>query len=437
MKEILALAHKDLRILLRDRAGFFFTIFWPLIIAVFFGTIFGGGGGGGGGGGQSAVPVLIVDEDSTEYSQAFIDTLSSAPELDIRVTTREEAVEDVRRGRVVAFAVLTPGFGEASERMFWGEPPTIELGVDPARRADAAMVEGILMKYASERLQTFFSDSDAQRQNLESARQSVEASEDIPPGYRANLERFLGELDHFLTYESGDEQADTTVAGSQGGGFQPLAVERLDVARIRRRGPGSAYAISFPQGVIWGVIGVAAGFGISIVIERTRGTLLRLQISPLSRTQILAGKAVACFASSTGMAVGLFVIARLVFGLVPGSVPLLAFAIVSSSIGFVGIMMLLSVLGRTEQSAGGIGWAVLIVMSMLGGGMIPLLAMPAWMRSISHISPVKWSILAMEGAVWRGFSVVEMVQPCGILLAVGVVCFSIGVRAFSWTIQPE
>jgi ABC-2 type transport system permease protein len=434
MKEILALAHKDLRILLRDRAGFFFTVFWPLIIAVFFGTIFGGGGGGS----QSAVPVLIVDEDRTEFSQAFIDTLGSAPELDVRLATREEAMEDVRRGRVVAFVVLTPGFGEASERLFWGEPPTVELGVDPARRADAAMVEGILMKYASQRLETFFSDADAQRRNIDSARQSIEASPDLPPGYRANLEHFLGDLDRFLTDESTDQQADTAVAGSQGGeGFQPIAFERVDVARLRRQGPGSAYAISFPQGVIWGIIGVAAGFGISIVIERSRGTLLRLQVSPLSRTQILAGKAVACFASSTGMAVGLFVIARLVFGLVPGSVPLLAFAIISSSIGFVGIMMLLSVLGRTEQSAGGIGWAVLIVMSMLGGGMIPLLAMPSWMRSISHISPVKWSILAMEGAVWRSFSPAEMLQPCGILLAIGVICFLIGVRAFSWTAQSE
>jgi ABC-2 type transport system permease protein len=318
--------------------------------------------------------------------------------------------------------------------MFWGPPPTVEVGIDPARRADAAMVEGILMKYASERLQTFFSDPDAQRSNIENARESIMTSTGMPPGYRADLERFLNELDRFLGQGSAEGEGRSLTSTQGSGGFQPLAVERVDVARIRRRGPTNAYAISFPQGVIWGIIAVAAGFGISIVTERTRGTLLRLQIAPVSRMQILAGKATACFISSAGMAVGLFIIARLVFGLVPGSVPLLAFAIVSSSIGFVGIMMLLSVLGKTEQAAGGIGWAVLIVMSMLGGGMIPLLAMPSWMRSISHVSPVKWCILAMEGAVWRQFSVAEMLQPCGILIAVGVVCFLIGVRAFNWTI---
>jgi ABC-2 type transport system permease protein len=105
------------------------------------------------------------------------------------------------------------------------------------------------------------------------------------------------------------------------------------------------------------------------------------------------------------------------------------------SIAFVGIMMFLSVLGKTEQSAGGIGWAILLVMAMLGGGMIPLFAMPSWMKIVSDISPVKWAILAMEGAVWRQFSFQEMLLPCGILLAVGVATFAVGVRAFRWMEQ--
>ncbi|MBU0717617.1 MAG: ABC transporter permease, partial [Planctomycetes bacterium] len=83
--------------------------------------------------------------------------------------------------------------------------------------------------------------------------------------------------------------------------------------------------------------------------------------------------------------------------------------------------------------AGGIGWAVLLIMAMLGGGMVPLIVMPGWMQTLSHVSPVKWAIVAMEGAIWRNFTLPEMLFPCGILLGVGVVCFAIGVRTFSWT----
>jgi ABC-2 type transport system permease protein len=431
MTAILTLAYKDLRLLLRDRAGFFFTIFWPLIIAVFFGTIFGGSGGGS----RGSVPLLVVDEDNTPGSQAFVQMLNEAEELEIQMVDRATAVDNVRRGRFVAYIALKPGFGEASQNVFWGDPPAVELGVDPARNADAAMVEGILMMYASQQMQDAMSDPSLQRTQIESARASLDTTPGVPPELRENLNRFYGDLDRFFASVSTGDEADSISGGGGFGGFQPLVVEREDVARIRRSWPTSSYAISFPQGVIWGLIAVTAGFGISLVSERNRGTLVRLQIAPISRTQILGGTATACFVSTISIAVGLFVLARLAFGVVPRSIPLLALAIISSSICFVGIMMLLSVVAKTEQAASGISWAVLILMSMLGGGMIPLIAMPSWMRSIGHISPVKWSILAMEGGIWRDLSTAEMLQPCGILLAVGIVCFTIGTRAFSWTSQ--
>jgi ABC-2 type transport system permease protein len=42
--------------------------------------------------------------------------------------------------------------------------------------------------------------------------------------------------------------------------------------------------------------------------------------------------------------------------------------------------------------------------------------MPSFMRIVSSFSPFKWSIVAVEGAMWRGFSMAEMAQPVGVLL---------------------
>lgn len=429
MHSIFALAGKDLKILMRDRTGFFFSLMWPLIIAIFFGTIFGGGGDGG-----SAIPIVVVDEDGTEASRAFMAQLEAASELEVVRATREEAADLVRRGKKSSFVVLKPGFGSASESPFWGAAPTVEVGTDPARRAAAGMVEGILMKYASQRLQDFFANSGRQQQSIAQAREAIRLSESMDPAVRDHFEGFFGALDNFLTEQEQLQQADTTY--TQGGldGFTPLEVEHAEIT-VDRRGPNNAYAISFPQGIAWGLIGIAAGFGISIVTERTRGTLVRLQTAPIKRTTILAGKAAACLATTLTVSFVLLIVGRFLFGLRPSSVGMVVFAVVSSAVAFAGIMMLLSVLGKTEQAAGGIGWAVLIVMSMLGGGMIPLFILPSWMRTMSHISPVKWSILALEGAVWRQFSFSEMLLPCGILLAVGVVFFAIGVRAFDWVQQ--
>ena len=96
-------------------------------------------------------------------------------------------------------------------------------------------------------------------------------------------------------------------------------------------------------------------------------------------------------------------------------------------------MMCVSVLGETEQTVGGLAWAILLPMSMFGGGMVPLFAMPAWMQAASNFSPVKWGILALEGALWRGFTLAEMLVPCAVLFGVGIVGFAVGARIFTRT----
>ncbi len=419
------MALKDLRLLFRDKAGFFFTFFFPLIFAIFFGTIFSGSGDGG-----NPIPILVVDEDNTQQSREFIATLEAAPELKTQSSNREEAVESVRRGSSVAYVVLKKGFGEARERLFWGEPPKVELGVDPARRAEAGMLQGILTKYAAEGFQNVFTDSAKMRSQIKEAIQAVRNASDLPDERRKNLLQFLNELDRFIATTPPEKKN----KNDEFRGFQPLVIEETSVTR-EKLGPQNAFAISFPQGIIWGILGCTAAFGISLVTERTRGTLVRLRMAPITRLQILAGKALACFLTTASISVALIMIAILVFGVQPGSFALLGMGILAISIAFVGIMMFLSVLGKTERSASSLGWAILVVMAMLGGGMIPLFVMPSWMQDLSNVSPIKWAVLAIEGAIWRNFSFQEMLLPCGILLAVGLVFFSIGVRAFRWTVQ--
>lgn len=371
MNEIVALAAKDIKVLLRDKSGSFFTIFFPLLFSIFFGMMFSGSGND-----DNSMGIWVVDEDSTETSQAFVKKLDESGILNVTRANRKDASERVRRGRTAAYVAIPPGFEKEWHKMFTGKLE-VELGVDPKRHAEAGLLYDVLNTHASQRLQA-------------------------------------------------------GLGGASGGGsFQPIHI-RSESIDVQRRGPNNAFAVSFPQGIIWGLMSAAAAFGISLVVERTHGTLVRLQISPVGRMKILGGKAVACFVTVLTVGGSLWIIAITAFGVRPNSIFHLVLALLCIAVGFVGIMMLLSVLGRTEQSSGGIGWAALMVMAMIGGGMIPLFAMPSWMKSVSNISPIKWAILSMEGAVWRQFSFVEMLQPCGILIAVGVVCFGIGVRAFRW-----
>jgi ABC-2 type transport system permease protein len=420
MHPIVALALKDLRLLLRMRAGLFFTFVWPLLIAVGFGVILSGPSTG-----QSRISVALVDEDHTSGAAALLARLEAAPELDTQRTTRADAEESVRKGRRRAFIAVTKGFGAASDRMFHGASPTVELGLDPSRKAESGMLEGVLMKYGAQGLQEVFSDPSAGRRAVANAMASLPADKQANPEV-ASTSAFLAELDKYL------QRPRTTRAagGGQAGGSElwtPLRVVKREVTGDRG-GPGSSFEFTFPQGVIWGLIGCIMSFAVGLVVERTHGTLVRLQTAPLTRTAVLAGKGLGCFLAAVLLQTIMFALARLVFGVHVHSFAALLLAMLCAAAGFVGIMMLVAAIGRNEQSTSAAGWAILMPMSMIGGAMIPLFAMPPWLVRLSVISPIKWAILAFEGATWRAFTMGEMLLPCGILVAVGLVAFALGTR---------
>lgn len=425
MSTIFTMALKDLKLLLRDRMGFFFIFFFPLMYAVFFGLIFSGEGGG-----MSAMAIVLVDEDRSDASQKFAARLKASEELEVTEALRAEAESMVRRGKSTAYVILPEGFGASKEQLFQGGGLKIEVGVDPARKAEAGMLQGVLTQYAFQILQDLFQDREAMKEMALGAVKNVNEAEDVDPVTRTVLGSYLQALTVFLdTLPEGE-------GGEGGGGFmkgwKPIEVEVKSIAR-ERTGPKSSFDITMPQSFVWVFIGCAAGFGISLVTERTRGTLVRLRSAPITLGHILAGKALACFMMNLAALLVLFGFFYFVFNVRPDSYALLLLAFVCSTLAFVGVMMLISVMGKTEASAGGIGWAILLVMAMIGGGMVPLVMLPSWMKTVSHISFVKWTVLSIEGAVWRDFTLNEMLLPCTVLLAIGAFCFALGVRLFRVT----
>jgi ABC-2 type transport system permease protein len=415
MRALLSLVAKDLRLLSRDRGDLFFVSIWPLVVAIFFGLVFSPGRGS-----RGKIGLAVVDEDQTAGSAAFLAGLAKQEGLTLEPTSRQQAVSLVRKAKKTAYVALLPGFGEARERMFYGAPAHIEVGADPSRSGEMAMLEGLLKAEAFKGMQTLFTDRDASKRMVGKALGDLSGA---PPQERRTTGRFLEELDRYLT------ESQTASSGGAAGGWNPVEIEVKSIAE-QRAGPKNAFEITFPQGILWGIVGCAASFGVGLVVERKQGTLLRLETAPLSRAQILAGRGLACVAAILLVEVFLTAIGVVFFHVRPSSLVHFALAGVSAALGFSGLMMGLSVIGKTPQSVGGLCWALLLMMSMLGGGMMPLLAMPSWMVSASHLSPVKWAILAFEGALWRGFTTPEMLLPCGILLGVGLVGLAFGARLY-------
>lgn len=415
MRAVLSLAAKDLRLLLRHRAELFFVVAWPLALAVLFGVIFAAPPEG-----RSPIGVALVDEDATEGSRAFAGRLERADGIAVTRAARDEAASLVRQGRLVAWLALRPGFGEAAASPLGGTAPRVELGIDPSRQAEAALLEGILAREAAASLQEGLADRAKSRARVKDALARLRYAPPWSPSRQRN-ERFLVELDRWL------ETAPTEETG--GLRLEPVVIERR-AAAAQRRGPRRSFEFTFPQGMLWALIACAANFAISLVAERTRGTMQRLLAAPLTRAQVLLGKALACIAAMVAMQVLLVAVAVLGFGVRPSSWPLLAAAVLSASVAFTGIMMALSAAAPTEAATSGAAWATLLVFALLGGGMVPLFVMPSWVATLSRLSPAYWAILAYEGALWRGFTPAEMALPCLLLVLLGAAGLGLGLRLF-------
>ncbi len=428
MDKLWTLAMKDLRLLLRDRAGLFFTVAFPLLYALFFGAVFSPGGEDE----ARRIPVRLVDLDGSPASRAFLDSLGARKGLECRVDSLAGAEAAVRRGRASAAIILPKGFGEATRKLLSGEAPQVELLADPARQAEGALLQGMLMELAFRRLQETFQRPALMLPQVRVWRDSLALAPGKDPTLQP-LRRWTGELDLFLGHLA---RQDSLSAKAQTGNrlarpdFTPLRVVTRALRQVRE-GPQSAFEVSFPQGLVWGLISVAASFGLSLVVERKEGTLRRLRASPLRRRHILGGKALACALAVVAICLAMLLCGRPLG--VQAERPLLLLALIpSAAAAFTGLMLLVSVLGRTERAAAGMGWSLMMVLAMAGGGMVPLMFMPDWMRTLSHASPVKWTILGFEGVLWRGFGWTELLPVCVVLLSFGALCALVGLKAFRW-----
>ncbi len=121
MNAVFSMALKDARILIRDKAGLFFVVGFPFLYAILVGTVFSGSGD------QGAMDVVVVDEDATEGSRAFVAALKENDGLAISTGSRDVARTAVRTRKAVAYIVL-PRDSKRRARTFSSSRPCSKWG---------------------------------------------------------------------------------------------------------------------------------------------------------------------------------------------------------------------------------------------------------------------------------------------------------------------
>ena len=418
MKRILCLAQKDMAVLLGDRANLFWVFGFPVAFALFFGLVFSSTNSGEG---PKDMEIGLVDQDQSKLSQQFAERLDDEEALKLTPMSMEQAREKVRKGKLAAALIIKDNFSEHNGMGFGTDDPIIQIMADPARQMQSAYLQGMATKAQFQGFSDMFTDPNRAMEQFQNWRDSITQDPNINPLLATTLLTFFDSLESFT-----DQLRQTDEDANLSEGF--MSIDTISVEHEEEKGkePTQGFQITFPQCILWGILGCAATFAVSIVKEQTTGTFARLCVGPVRKSHILAGKGLACGATCVIVMICLYLLAKLLFHVPIDNFPYFIMACLCVILCFVGIMMFVCTLGKTEQAVGAAGWALIMVMAMLGGGMVPLLFMPHWMQTVGTISPVKWGIYALEGAIWRQFSFTEMLMPCGVLLGIGVVFFTIG-----------
>jgi len=391
---------KDLKLFLSDRRSVLLTFLLPIILISLFAFAFGGIGGNND---PAPKKLLVTDLDQSAASQAIVAKLDSLEGLTIITQPLDEAKSKITAGKYPAVLIFHSGFEKAITS---GEELPLELMYDQAREAEIGMLQPVLIG-------TVMSSVGKQR-------------------VTANISSFLDKNYGYL----GDAVTDKIMQDITGDDSNPTSsMMQSELKMTSIVGDKKEANIGLIQAVagtaILMLLFSVAGLGTSILEEKENGTLSRLRYSPMSSNTILYGKMLFTFFIAILQLTVMFLFAWVAFGLdLTTNVPALLLMILATGFAVSSIGVFLAAIAKSRQQAQSLSTLIILVMSAIGGSMIPLFVMPAIMQKIAVFSVNYWGIQGFYDIFWRNLSLMEIMPRILVLLSIGIVMTLISLRLF-------
>jgi ABC-2 type transport system permease protein len=371
-RKVLTIATMGLRRLLRDRAAAFIILFFPLLLVLVLGSVFGGGL-------EPGVGVVAPSDDA--LAREVVATLEDNDDIDVSHYDSRASLQDaVELGVVEAGVVIPEGYtdqlmaGVTGEVGFVTRPgglgaqlrPVIDAAVEPqATRLQAA-------RLGSEHGGTSF---DAALQ------QATELGATLP---RVTVR--------------------TTTVGEE---LFPSSLGQFDLS-------ASSQLLLFI---------FVSGLASSAVLIQSRqlGVSRRMLSTPTSSRVVVVGEMCGRLAVTLFQGVYIMVTTWLLFGVDWGDpagavAVLLVFALVAA-----GAAMLIGAVFTNDQQAQAIGVILGLGLAALGGSMTPLELFSPLMRDIAHITPHAWANEAFAELVRRNGGLTDILPQLAVLVTTAAV----------------
>ncbi|HMD28094.1 MAG TPA: ABC transporter permease [Steroidobacteraceae bacterium] len=368
-----ALVRKDVAIFLRDRRALVVSVLTPIVVAAFFGSLFGGGGAGDN---VSKVPVGVTDLDGSTLSRAVVEALAHDESLATDLMPEGDAHQLVKTGKLRAAVVIPAGFGAAAPAALLGraEKPSIKLFYDPSQSVVRSVLAGIVTQHVMQEVTRPFTSGKGVSSPFTIASQAVSTG----PRYNGYAHSFAGMSVQFTLF-----------------------------------------------------MGIDAG--VALLLMRETGMWRRLRAAPLSRGVLLGSRVAATTLIAMLILTVVYAAAIAVFGVrIAGSFAgfamiAFAFAVLAATTG-----LMIAAIGGTVAATRGVATFSILILVMLGGAWVPAFLFPEWLQNASKILPTRWAVDGFDAMTWRGLPLASAFAPVAVLLAWSALFALIAVWRFDW-----
>ncbi len=431
MNAFIALVRKDLVLYFSNRRSVIMSIAAPILIAAFFGSLFGSGGDK-----PANIPIAITDLDHSDLSAKIVAAMRADSALTVSDTNEADALAQVKAGTLRASVTLPAGFGAKAGNALFGsaDKPEIVLHYDPSQSMVLPLVRGLLAQHVMENVsQSMLSGAGPMMKDM---REQVLKNGQMPADQRNELTTMfdsIAKVQERSTPASTAASAASSAAAPGGPSFSvPFSTREVE-ASSQPETHYNSYAHSFAGMGVQFILLMGVDMAVGLLLMRRLGLWKRLRAAPLSRSKLLGSRIASTALIALIVFVVIYAVAMAAFKVrVEGSVigfvaVLIAFALLTASFG-----LLIAALGKTPEATRGLAILATLLLVMLGGAWVPSFIFPAWLQKLSLFVPTRWAIDGLDAMTWRGLPLEAAVMPVLAMLAFSAVFAGLAIARFQW-----
>ncbi|MGE0621438.1 MAG: ABC transporter permease [Pseudomonadales bacterium] len=382
--------------LLRDRGALLMSFFLPAVFFMIMAEIFTATTGD-----TLNLKVAVLDEVGSETSSRLLTALAATDSLTLlpsaEISTRDQVRLLVRSGAADIGLIVRADAESLDEAGGFGPPPLLVV-TDPARGVAEPMLTGQIRRaYFGALPDVAMGNVVAELEN-QFLTLTDEQRDDVDVGL--------------------DEMREDAAAGREvGWSFEDL-LDRESVI-----GGEAVNLVAYSAGAVAFMFLLFASVhgAVSLLEEQESGILDRVLAGPGGIGVLVDGKFLYVVGQGLVQVSVIFAVAWLVYGVdLPGHLGAWLVISVAASLACAGLAMLLATACTTRRQAQTVANTVILVLSALGGSMVPRFLMPDVLKDVGWLTPNTWALEAYSGVFWRGEDLIAVALPVALLAGTGI-----------------